>query len=194
MRSSSQPAWLIMLIAAALVFAGWHLWQGAQNYLRSGGLGVREVTLQAGQRASATTIRELTSAVLFVPPPSRTPMPECQPFVVVVPEAVVRAAPSGDAGIVGALFEADEVCVISPAPAAPDWYLLDEQPRSRRIEAVYVHRTLLRALEPTATPFDTATPLSTITPGPDNTPDPAAATATFTPTPVVSPTSPLRSA
>ena len=194
MGKSTQPAWLIMLIAAALVFAGWHLWQGVQNYLRSGGLGVREVTLQARQQASATSIRQLTSVVAFAPPASRTPLPECQPFIVVVPEAVVRAAPSADARITGALFEEDEVCVIQPAPAGPDWYLIDEQPRSRRIEAVYVHRSLLRALEPTATPMDTATPLSTVTPRPANTRDPAAATATFTATPVVSPTSPLRSA
>lgn len=196
MRRGSQPAWLIMLIAAALVFAGWYLWQGVQSYLRSGGLGVRETALQVEQEASATTVRFLTSTANFAPPPTRTPQPECQPFTVVVREAIVRAEPSREARIVRAMFEGDEVCVIAQADADPAWLLLDEEPRSRRIEAVYMHRTLLRALNPTATPVDTPTPLSTITPRPSVTPDPAATTRTPapTPTPRVSPTSPLRSA
>ncbi len=198
MRRGSQPAWLIMLIAAALVFAGWYLWQGLQTYLRSGGLGVQEAVRQAEQQASATVIRGLTSTVIFEPPPTRTPVPECQPFVVVVKEAIVRTAPSRDARIRRALFEGDEVCVIMPAAADPDWLLVDEEPRSRRIESVYMHRSLIRAVNPTATPVATPTPLSTITPKPSDTPDPAAATATSGPaptqTPVMSATSPLRSA
>lgn len=195
MRRGSQPTWLIILVAVALVFAAWYLWQGAQDFLRSGGLGVREVTQQAREQASATVRRQLTRSVQLAPPPTRTPMPACQPFVVVVPEAIVRAAPSADARIVGALFDGDEVCVIFPSPEDPDWMLVDEEPRSRRIESVYVHRSLLRALAPTATPFDTPTPLSTITPGPTGVGD-VAVTITLTPssTPVVSPTSPRRSA
>ena len=198
MRRGSQPAWLIMLIAAALVFAGWYLWQGLQTYLRSGGLGVQEAVRQAEQQASATVIRGLTSTVIFEPPPTRTPVPECQLFVVVVKEAIVRTEPSRDARIKRALFEGDEVCVIMPAAADPDWLLVDEEPRSRRIESVYMHRSLVRAVNPTATPVATPTPLSTITPKPSDTPDPAAATATSGPaptqTPVMSATSPLRSA
>ncbi len=196
MRRGSQPAWLIMLIAAALVFAGWYLWQGVQSYLRSGGLGVRETVLQIEQEASATAVRFLTSTAVLAPPPTRTPLPECQPFIVVVREAIVRAGPSREARIVRARYEGDEVCVIAPAEADPAWLLLDEEPRTRRIEAVYMHRTLVRALNPTATPVDTPTPLSTITPKPTITPDPAATTRTPapTPTPLVSPTSSLRSA
>ncbi len=196
MRRGSQPAWLIMLIAAALVFAGWYLWQGLQTYLRSGGLGVQEAVQQAEQQASATVIRALTSAVVFAPPPTRTPVPECQPFVVVVREAIVRTEPSGDARIKRALFEGDEVCVIAPASTDPDWLLVDEEPRSRRIESVYMHRSLIRAVNPTATPVATPTPLSTITPKPSDTPEPTAAITTTAPTqtPVVSATSPLRSA
>ncbi len=198
MRRGSQPAWLIMLIAAALVFAGWYLWQGLQTYLRSGGLGVQEAVQLAEQQASATVIRALTSAAVFAPPPTRTPVPECQPFVVVVKEAIVRAEPSREARIERALFEGDEVCVISPAASDPDWMLVDEEPRSRRIESVYMHRSLIRAVNPTPTPVATSTPLSTITPKPSDTPVPAAAIATSGPaptqTPVVSATSPLRSA
>ena len=196
MRRGSQPAWLIMLIAAALVFAGWYLWQGLQTYLRSGGLGVQEAVQQAEQQASATVIRALTSAVVFAPPPTRTPVPECQPFVVVVKEAIVRTEPSREARIRRALFEGDEVCVIAPASTDPNWLLVDEEPRSRRIESVYMHRSLIRAVNPTATPVATPTPLSTITPKPSDTPEPTAAiTATApTQTPVMSATSPLRSA
>ncbi len=196
MRRGSQPAWLIMLIAAALVFAGWYLWQGLQTYLRSGGLGVQEAVQQAEQQASATVIRALTSTVIFAPPPTRTPIPECQPFVVVVKEAIVRTEPSREARIKRALFEGDEVCVIAPAASDPDWMLVDEEPRSRRIESVYMHRSLIRAVNPTATPVATPTPLSTITPKPSDTPEPTAAITTTAPTqtPVVSATSPLRSA
>ena len=196
MRRGSQPAWLIMLIAAALVFAGWYLWQGLQTYLRSGGLGVQEAVQQAEQQASATVIRALTSTVIFAPPPTRTPIPECQPFVVVVKEAIVRTEPSREARIKRALFEGDEVCVIAPAASDPDWMLVDEEPRSRRIESVYMHRSLIRAVNPTATPVATPTPLSTITPKPSDTPKPTAAITTTAPTqtPVVSATSPLRSA
>ena len=185
-----------MLIAAALVFAGWYLWQGLQTYLRSGGLGVQEAVQQAEQQASATVIRALTSAVVFAPPPTRTPVPECQSFVVVVKEAIVRTEPSREARIKRALFEGDEVCVIAPASTDPNWLLVDEEPRSRRIESVYMHRSLIRAVNPTATPVATPTPLSTITPKPSDTPEPTAAITTTAPTqtPVVSATSPLRSA
>ena len=159
-------------------------------------LACAEVTRQAEQEASATVIRNLTRTVIFAPPPSRTPQPECQPFVVLVTEAIVRAEPTLNARIVSARYEGDEVCVIGPATADPEWLLLDEEPRSRRIEAVYMHRSLLRALQPTATPVDTPTPLSTVTPGPSATLDATAATATDTPVspPGASATSPLRSA
>ncbi|MCE2490209.1 MAG: hypothetical protein J4G17_09570 [Anaerolineae bacterium] len=190
-----QPTWLIILIAIAIVFAGWYLWQGVQNYLRSGGLGIQEVTLQAVQDASATVVQELTRRVVLAPPPTRTPYPECQPFVVVVSEAIVRSSPSFDAGIVRALFEGDEVCVMFPAPSNPDWLLVDEEPRSRRIESVYMHRSLLRALKPTATPEDTPTPLSTITLDPQRlTMAPTVPSLTPSPAPAVSPTSALRNA
>ena len=198
MRRGTQPTWLIILIAVALVFAGWYLWQGLQTYIRSGGLGVQEAVQQAEQEASATVIRALTSTVIFAPPPTRTPIPECQPFVIVVKEAIVRTEPSREARIKRALYEGDEVCVIAPAATDPDWLLVDEEPRSRRIESVYMHRSLVRAVNPTATPVATSTPLSTITPKPSDTPDPAAATVTSGPTPtqtpVASATSPLRSA
>ena len=109
MRRGSQPAWLITLVGVALVLPGWYLWQGVQNYLRSGDPGVREVTGQARLFAGPTVIRQWTRRVEFAPPPTRTPMPECQPFVVVVPEAIVRAAPAADARIVRGLFERDDL-------------------------------------------------------------------------------------
>ena len=195
MRRGSQPAWLIILVAVALVFAGWYLWQGLQDYLRSGGLGVREAARQIELQASATVMHAMTRQVMVEPPPTRTPLPECQPFVVVVEEAIVRAGPSRGARIEHALFEGDEVCVIAAAAVDPDWWLLDREPRSRRVEAAYMHRSLLRALNPTATPVDTPTPLSTVTAGPSLAPDPAAATATPSDlAPAPGPTSPLRSA
>ena len=134
-----QPTWLIILVAVAIVFAGWYLWQGVQNYLRSGGLGVREVTQQARQDASATVVREMTRQVVLAPPPTRTPWPECQPFVVVVEEAIVRSSPSFDAGIVRALFDGDEVCVDVSGAFEPGLVA------GRRGTALTAHRVRLHA-------------------------------------------------
>ena len=55
MRRNSRngpPAILAFLLAAALVFGVYYIWQGVQTYLRTGGLGVVESTQRAQQVAN----------------------------------------------------------------------------------------------------------------------------------------------
>ncbi|MCY3780565.1 MAG: SH3 domain-containing protein, partial [Chloroflexi bacterium] len=103
------------------------------------------------------------------PLPSFTPVPPCQEFVVRVPIAIVRAGPSTSSRIIEGLREGETVCVITMLPDS-EWYLIDQNMLTRRLERVYMHRDIIRALNPTprptatAIPSDTATPTDTATP------------------------------
>lgn len=171
------PAWFVFLIAVALIFGLYYLAQGVQNFIRTGGQGVTEATQQSVQVASATAerITRLETAAETTPFPSRTPVPECQAFVVSVPNAIVRDAPSPNGGLLGSLNEGEEVCVLGREPET-DWYVIDRTPGTRRLDIAYMHMTVIRAVSPTATPTRTPTPLATVTPLPTETP-------TRTPTP-----------
>jgi len=81
----------------------------------------------------------------------------------------VREAPDTGSRIVGALKEGETVCVIAALPDT-EWYLIDDNPLTRRLDKVYMHRDIIYALNPTATPTITFTPMPTDT-----------ATYTFTP-------------
>ena len=193
-RSSGPPAWLIFLVVIAFVFAGYYLWTGAQSFMRAGGLGVVEATARADVIATATADRVL-NAVRNTPVPTLTPIPDCQLFVVSVPSAIVREAPNTNAAIVASWDRGTEVCVLTHDG---EWYTIDSNPRTRRIEFAYMHESIISAVEPTATPTITAsppptvtdvptlTPSLTFTPRPTETIDPDA-TATFTPTPTITP-------
>lgn len=175
------PAWFVFLIAVALVFGVFYLVQGVQNFIRTGGQGVTEATGQAVIVASATAERvaRLETAFETTPLPSRTPVPECQTFVVSVPNAIVRDAPSSSGGLIGSLNEGEEVCVLGREPET-DWYVIDRTAGTRRLDIAYMHETVIRALNPTVTPSRTPTPLATVTPLPTDTP-----TRTPSPAPTV---------
>lgn len=176
MRRSAQPAWLVFLIAIALVFGAYYLWQGMRNYLSTGGLGVIETTEQAEIRATATAnqIASKPSPTLL---PTFTPIPDCKEFIVSVPSAIVRERASTNSPIVTSWPEGTKVCVIDRAPDNAEWYVVDGDPRTRRIEFAYMHESVIQATNPTPTPSDTPTPLATVTPVPSDTPS-------RTPTPV----------
>ena len=70
--SGGVPAWLVFVVAVAIVLAAYYLWVGVQNYLRTGGLGVVEATRQAELIVTATADR-----VQGVP--TRTPVPTFTP-------------------------------------------------------------------------------------------------------------------
>lgn len=175
------PAWLIFLVGIALVFGGYYLWLGAQNFLRTGGKGVVEATERAGIVSTATAqsflpTRQPTSP--FTP----TPVPECEPFVVSVPNARVRQSPSEGSATIDSLFQDSEVCVLGRAAPDSEWYIIDQNPASRRLELAYMHESVLQAVNPTPTPSRTPTPLPTITVTPSLTPTPVTPTLTPRPT------------
>ena len=70
----------------------------------------------------------------------------------------------------------ETVCVIAKE-ANTEWYVLDDNPLTRRLEPVYMHEDIIRALNPTPTPTRTFTPSPTTSPSPTFTKSP-------TPTPL----------
>ncbi len=169
-RGGGPPAWLIFLVAVALVFGGYYLIRGAQNFIATGGLGVDEATAQAQVIASATAgrvtrmaTRQDSGAQIL---PTGTPVPECIDFRVIVPDAVVRSGASASSAIVTGYTAGTVVCVISRASSGSEWYLIDQNPRTRRIEEAYMHEEVIDAVNPTPTPSNTYTPLPSVTPAP----------------------------
>jgi len=170
-QRSGPPSWFVILLGVAIVFGLYYLWFGLRNYM-STGLSVAESTQQAIVRNTATAVRILEFELNAPTPlPSLTPIPACQKFAVHVREAIVRSEPSIGSRIVEALKEGATVCVIAALPNT-DWYLIDENPLTRRLDKVYMHRDIIYALNPTPRPTDTLTPTQTDT-----------ATQTFTPRP-----------
>lgn len=169
--SGGLPAWLVFLIGIALVFGGVYLCQGVQNFIRTGGQGVVESTERAVVVSTATAERITRSepGSEVTPRPTNTPVPECQDFVVSVPNAIIREGPSSGAQILTSLNEGAIVCVLG-REGDSEWYVIDQTPETRRLDLVYMHETVIRAVNPTPTPSITPTPLPTITPLPSPTP------------------------
>ncbi|MBI5671240.1 MAG: hypothetical protein HZC41_24855 [Chloroflexi bacterium] len=172
------PAWLIFLVGVAIVFGVYYIGLGVQNFLRTGGRGVLEITQQAQIAFTATAgqARPTSSRPML---PTSTPAPTCTDFVVSVPNAIVRQNPAPNAAIVTSYLQGQAVCVLGRAAPESEWYLIDQNPRTRRIEAAYMHETVVEAVNPTVTP--TRTPTYTRTPTPTDTPS-------ATPRPPVRPT------
>jgi hypothetical protein len=179
------PGWLILLVAVALVFGGFYLLQGAQTFVRTGGLGVEEATARA-QIVSTATAERVTR--MATQPrelrPSATPQPECQDFRVIVPNAVVREQPDTNAAIITGLTQGEIVCVLGRA-GVPDWYLVDLNPATRRLDEAYMNEVVIEAVYPTPTSLPTVTPAPTQPPTAtaqaSDTPSPAPPTRTSAP-------------
>lgn len=195
-RRGGPPGWFVLLIAVALVFGVYYLWLGMQNFFISGGLGVVESTERAVIVNTATAERFARSGIGAqdaTPQPTRTPIPECQAFVVSVPNAIVREEPSTQSAILMQYAEGTSVCVLGRAGES-EWFIIDQEPNRRRLEPAYMHESVIRAVNPTATPSrtppplptGTVTPLPTVTPVPSDTPPPPPASfvpPTLTPVP-----------
>ena len=185
------PAWLIFLLAVALVFGAYYVWIGIQDFIRAGGLGVIEATQRAEIIASATLNRVATitqAAPEITIRPSPTALPPCQDFAVAFNVAIVRERPSVNSAIVQQIPIGTIVCVLSREPEPNnDWYLIDVQPRTRRLDAGYMREELIEAFNPTLTPSRTIPPPPTVT-ALSATPT---LRATLTPTPTERPASGL---
>lgn len=169
--TGGPPAWLVVLVAVALVFGLYYLWQGVQNFFRTGGRGVVEATERAVtvNTATAERVQRANIGSDATPRPTNTPVPECQDFVVSVPNAIIRETPSTNGAILTSLNQGSQVCVLEHL-ADSEWYVIDQTPGTRRLDLAYMHETVLRAVNPTLTPTRTTTPLPTVTPTPTETP------------------------
>ncbi len=188
------PNWLIFLIGIAIVFGIYYVWLGVRNFLGETTLTVRQATRTIAA-VSTSTAQIVATRDAFTPFPTPTPIPECADFIVTVARAIVRAAPNTGAQILDTYTEGTIVCVIARAPENLDWYLIDRERESRRINAGYMFQDIIEAVNPTPTPSATYTPAPTVTPAPTLTPsDTPTATITptidpqATPTPTITPT------
>lgn len=188
------PGWLVMLLAVALVFGGYYLWIGIRDFLETGGQGIIEATELAEQRITATAERSATlDAVIrgerarFTAVPTATDVPPCQDFEVIVTAAIVRERATTNSALVEQIPLGETVCVIAKQG---DWYMIDLNPRTRRLEAAYLRDDLITASNPTLTPSRTFTPLPTVTPLPNQSTATPTSTATATETPNNVPTIP----
>jgi len=175
--SSGPPGWFVFLLGIVFVFGLYYLWTGVQGYLS----GEFNVTPEGEPGAEAPfnpefVMREHTATPL----PSATPLPECLDFAVSVSSAIVRSEPTTTSAILDTLPEGEMVCVIARFNDT-EWFLVDRNRRTRRLETAYMHDDVIDALNPTPTPTDTVTPAPTITPLPTE-------PATITPIPTISPT------
>ncbi len=181
-RRGGLPAWLITLVAVALVMGSFYLWDGTRRFVSSGGLGVVESTQRAQLLATSTAARSTRSPITRTPPPSPTPQPTCEPFLVEVveaPNAIVRALPSRTGEVLDAWPSGTVVCVIG-REAGSEFYTIDRNPETRRIDLAYMHESVLEPVNPTPTPTVTFTPPPTVTAIPTAT---GAAGTTGLPTP-----------
>lgn len=162
------PAWLIFLIGVALVFGIYYIWLGVQSFLRSGGKGIIEATHNAAVVSTATAA-SIETGIPTVRP-TTTPFPPCEPFVVIVPNARVRSAPSESGSILTSFFMNDPVCVEGHAGPGSEWYIIDWKPETRRVDIAYMHESVIAAKNPTPTPTRTPTTPPSVTPAPTFTP------------------------
>ncbi len=177
-QRSGPPSWFIFLIGIAVVFGVYYLWLGLRNFMATGAT-VIESTRQAIVEYTATAERIVELEILAPTAlPTFTPVPSCEDFVVTVQTAIIRSQPSTNSRIVGAVDEGETVCVIA-REANSEWYVLDDNPLTRRLEPVFMHEDIIRALHPTPTPTRTFTPSPTTSPSPTFTKSP-------TPTPLPS--------
>ena len=166
-RRTGPPSWFVILLGIAIVFGLYYMWLGLRSFMSSG-VTVVESTRQAIERNTATAVRIVELQYLAPTPlPTYTPVPPCQEFVVIVRSAIIRSSPSTDSRIVDAISEGETVCVIARQPDS-EWYVLDKNTLTRRLEPVYMHEDIIHALYPTDTPTrtPTATPSGTPTASP----------------------------
>jgi len=195
------PGWFVFILAVTLVFGFYFMWIGFQDYLAGGTLAP---TATPTSDEISVFNPEFSLSGTATPVPTRTPVPACIEFVVSVPSAIIRQQPTTASAILDTVPEGEIICVIQPY-LDTDWYLIDFNQRTNRLEEAYMHSDVIDAANPTLTPTDTFTPPPSVTPEPTqpttNTPTPTAThtrnpgdTDTPTPSPTLTPTVPILNA
>ena len=165
--SSGPPAWLVVLVAAMIVFGGYFIYAGVRNYMASGlqGAFLAQATRSAADTPSALDLDVTATLDLrFTPAPSRTPVPDCQDFVVTVPEAIIRECASTNCAIKDVRHAGDVVCVLERDYVQAEWYIVDLDESRFFTDLAYMHESLMQAVNPTLTPTTTPTSEPTGTP------------------------------
>jgi hypothetical protein len=182
-RSGPSPL-LIVIVGALLVFGGYYVWVGFLGFLADQG----DITARVTREAFATgTARSVTQRPTVFVPATFTPLPPCEFFFVRVDRANYRECPSEDnrqCPVRDVAEYGTEFCVYARANENPEWYVIDLNPGGAYRDTVYMHESVLKAVNPTPTPSTTFTPLPTISPTPSYTPPP---TEIASPTPVPNP-------
>jgi hypothetical protein len=173
---------LVTVTAIAMVLACVLVWLFSLQWFERG--------QEASQAAIATSTEAARNlAPTFDPGPSPTPVPACQWFYVTASSARVRACPDESCATREQWPYEQEVCVYGRAqpqddqyPLAEEWYIVDMNPTGAFRNLAYMHRSVLKALQPTPRPSMTFTPLPTVTltPSPRWSPSPS---PSFTPSP-----------
>ncbi len=193
-RSGPSPV-LIIMIGALMVFGGYYVWTGFLSFLEDRGDITARVTRQAFATATAQSAPVQRLPTLYIPA-TFTPLPPCQMFSVSVERAVYRECPSTDnreCPIRDVVTFGTELCVYSRAPGNPEWYVIELNPGGAYRDTVFMHESVIEAMNPTPTPTATFTPLPTVSPTPSPEPvtsEPSPAGATDTPGPAQMPTMP----
>lgn len=196
-RRQGPPTALVIVIAITIVLGCFVF------YL----VGIQSLE-QIANAPTPTDTPEPTNIPVFALAPSPTPVPACQYFEVNVEAGYMRECPDLTCEVRDRIFYAQQVCVYGIAQPeegmfrAEEWYIVDLNPQGAFRDIVYIHNSLLRAVNPTPRPSRTFTPLPTITLTPTfrlntktatPTLDPNEATLTPTPmppsaTPITTPT------
>jgi len=191
-RSSGPSPLLIILIGALIVFGGYYVWTGMLRFFEDQGDITAQVTRQALSSATAPGaaggLGALPTARSFA---TYTPLPPCQWFEVTVERARYRECPSEDSDLCpsrDSLTAGTRVCVYERSKDNAEWYVVELNPEGAFRDMVYMHQSVIKAIDPTPTPTRTYTPLSTITLTPSDTPGPVRTpTPSLTPSPTDTP-------
>ena len=192
-RSSPSPL-MIILVGALFVFGGYYVWVGFINFLEDQGDITARATRNVFASATAEAAPDNILPTLFMAPATFTPLPPCKWFEVSVESAVYRECPDQNnvnCPIRDVIPYGTELCIYGRVPNNAEWYVVELNPEGAYRDTVFIHESVVDALDPTPTVTPTNEPLDlpTISPMPSDTPLPTA-TPTETPDPntVPSPT------
>lgn len=186
-RSGPSPL-IVVLVGALLVFGGYYVWLGFVGFLENRGDITANVTREAMASATAFAAPPALLPTLYMPP-TFTPLPPCMWFEVDVERAVYRECPSQDdreCPIREVVPFGTELCIYARVPGNSEWYVVDLNPDGAYRDTVYIHESVVDAINPTPTITVTFTPLPTVTTTPSLTPpaeSPTPAQPSATPAP-----------
>ena len=190
-RSGPSPL-IVILVGALFVFGGYYIWTGFLSFLEDEGNITAQVTREAQASVTAQAAPAVQLPTLYMPA-TFTPLPPCQWFEVSVDRAVYRDCPSTDniqCPIRDVVTYGTQLCIYARAPGNPEWYVVELNPGGAFRDTVFIHESVVEAINPTPTITVTFTPLPTVSPVPSNTPGPTSpASPTLTPseTPTLTP-------